>query len=130
MPFHKIHLGVFFAVVFVYNVYGHLGYELFSPKFHKTKFGRWVSTGTAHNMHHQFFKGNYGLYFLFWDRWMGTLRPEYDEKFGIVMDKNKPSTPRKVEEQSEEEKILKSQTLATDETIMSIPLTNRNEYRS
>jgi len=85
MPVHPIHLAVFFAIVFVYNVYGHLGYELFPPKFHKTKFGRWVSTGTAHNMHHQFFKGNYGLYFLFWDRWMGTLRPEYDKKFGIVM---------------------------------------------
>lgn len=83
MPFHQIHLAVFFTIVFVYNVYGHLGYELFSPKFHKTRVGKWISTGTAHNMHHQFFKGNYGLYFLFWDRWMGTLRPEYDKKFGI-----------------------------------------------
>jgi lathosterol oxidase len=99
MPFHQIHLAVFFTIVFVYNVYGHLGYELFSPKFHKTKFGKWVSTGTAHNMHHQFFKGNYGLYFLFWDRWMGTLRPEYDKKFGINTGKQKDITPGKSMEQ-------------------------------
>ncbi len=87
MPVKSIHLWVFFSIMFVYNVYGHLGYELFTPKFHRTKFGRWVSTGTAHNMHHQSFKGNYGIYFLFWDRVMGTLRPEYDAKFGITMNK-------------------------------------------
>ncbi len=89
MPVKSIHLWVFFTIMFLYNVYGHLGYELFSPKFHKTKFGRWVSTGTAHNMHHHSFKGNYGIYFLFWDRLMNTLRPEYDEKFGITMSKKK-----------------------------------------
>ncbi|MES2417206.1 MAG: sterol desaturase family protein [Bacteroidota bacterium] len=108
MPFQQIHLAVFFTIVFVYNVYGHLGYELFPPKFHKTKIGKWVSTGTAHNMHHQYFKGNYGLYFLFWDRWMGTLRPEYDQKFGI-------KTSRKEEvinEKSMEQKILEEDALS------------------
>lgn len=108
MPFHQIHLAVFFTIVFFYNVYGHLGYELFSPKFHKSKIGKWVSTGTAHNMHHQFFKGNYGLYFLFWDRWMGTLRPEYDKKFGIVSAATMSSAPQ---EKSEEEKILEADAL-------------------
>lgn len=109
MPFHQIHLAVFFAIVFVYNVYGHLGYELFPPKFHKTRFGKWVSTGTAHNMHHQYFKGNYGLYFLFWDRWMGTLRPEYDKKFGIVMSgKTAPSGEEKVEGKTMEETVLEN----------------------
>lgn len=88
MPVKAIHLWVFFSIMFVYNVYGHLGYELFTPKFHGTKFGRWISTGTAHNMHHHSFKGNYGIYFLFWDRWMGTLRPEYDAKFGSYTKKN------------------------------------------
>gem|GEM_PF-1450548 len=32
-------------------------------------------------MHHKYFKGNYGLYFLFWDRMMGTLREDYDGVF-------------------------------------------------
>ena len=80
MPVMSIHLWSFFSFMFIFNVYGHLGYELFSPKFRKTIIGRWISTGTAHNMHHHSFKGNYGLYFLFWDRWMGTLRPDYDEQ--------------------------------------------------
>ncbi len=107
MPFHQIHLIVFFTIVFVYNVYGHLGYELFPPSFHKTKIGRWISTGTAHNMHHQFFKGNYGLYFLFWDRWMGTLRPEYDKKFGIeIEDLNSSSSFDKQKGKSYEQQLV------------------------
>jgi len=81
MPVHVLHLSVFFFLMFVYNVYGHLGYELYPSGLHKTKIGKWVNTSVAHNQHHQFFTGNYGLYFLFWDRWMGTLRPNYDEKF-------------------------------------------------
>ena len=34
-----------------------------------------------HNQHHQFFDGNYGLYFTFWDRMMGTLRADYDGQY-------------------------------------------------
>lgn len=111
MPVHQIHLAVFFTIVFVYNVYGHLGYELFSPKFHKSLVGKWISTGTAHNMHHQFFKGNYGLYFLFWDRWMGTLRPEYDKKFGIKSAKqNKVVTEKSMEQLTIEADLIKHPT--------------------
>lgn len=39
---------------------------------------------TTTNTHHQFFNGNYGLYFLWWDRWMGTLRTDYDRQFDDV----------------------------------------------
>ena len=42
---------------------------------------KWINTSVAHNQHHQYFTGNYGLYFLFWDRMMGTLRHDYDETF-------------------------------------------------
>ena len=30
-------------------------------------------------MHHRYFEGNYGLYFRWWDIWMGTTHPRYDE---------------------------------------------------
>jgi sterol desaturase/sphingolipid hydroxylase (fatty acid hydroxylase superfamily) len=35
-------------------------------------------------MHHQFFKGNYGLYFTWWDRWMNTLHKDYDAQYDRV----------------------------------------------
>jgi sterol desaturase/sphingolipid hydroxylase (fatty acid hydroxylase superfamily) len=80
-PVHPIHLFIFFLLMFVYNVYGHLGYELYPKNFNKNWIGKWINTSVAHNMHHQYFKGNYGLYFMFWDRWMNTVREDYDTKY-------------------------------------------------
>jgi Delta7-sterol 5-desaturase len=76
MPLHAIHVAVFFAGQMVYNVYGHLGWELYPESFRKSRLGKWFNTSLAHNGHHQYFTGNYGLYFLWWDRWCKTLREE------------------------------------------------------
>lgn len=81
LPVHMSAFGFFFLFQIIYNVYGHLGFELYPKNFHKTWIGRWVNTSVAHNLHHKKFKGNYGLYLLFWDRMMGTLRTEYDDVF-------------------------------------------------
>jgi sterol desaturase/sphingolipid hydroxylase (fatty acid hydroxylase superfamily) len=87
LPVNYSAFALFLLFQFFYNVYGHLGYELFPPRFNKTWIGRWVNTGTAHNQHHQFFHGNYGLYTLIWDRMFGTLRQDYDSKYDRVTGK-------------------------------------------
>lgn len=84
IPVMKIHLFFFFLFMMVYNVYGHLGWELYPKNFHRTWIGKWINTSINHNQHHQYFKGNYGLYFLFWDRLMGTIRTDYNEKYEEV----------------------------------------------
>jgi lathosterol oxidase len=84
MPIHPVHLLVFFFLMILYNVYGHLGYELYPRGFSRHPLGRWINTSISHNQHHQYFKGNYGLYFTFWDRAMGTLRADYDARFEEV----------------------------------------------
>ena len=84
IPIHKTHLMIFFLMMIVYNVYGHLGYELYPKGFSRGRIGRWINTSINHNQHHQYFKGNYGLYFLFWDRVFGTVREDYDAKFEEV----------------------------------------------
>lgn len=76
MPMHPAHIAVFYAGQMVYNVYGHLGWELYPAWFRNSRIGRWFNTGSAHNAHHQYFTGNYGLYFMWWDRWCGTLRED------------------------------------------------------
>ncbi len=81
IPIHPLHLFIFFFLMIVYNVYGHLGYELYPKGFHKNSFGKWINTSVSHNQHHQYFMGNYGLYFTFWDRMMGTMRKDYDKRF-------------------------------------------------
>lgn len=87
IPIHSIHLTLFFIFSLVYNVYGHLGFELYPKGFNKHWLGKWINTSTCHNQHHQYFKGNYGLYFTIWDRIMGTLRKDYDKKFDEVTEK-------------------------------------------
>lgn len=92
-PVHPIHLFIFFLIMFIYNVYGHLGYELYPKNFNKNWIGKWINTSVAHNMHHQYFKGNYGLYFMFWDRWMNTVREDYDTKY----EKSTPNNSMKIQ---------------------------------
>jgi lathosterol oxidase len=84
MPMHRWHMFGFFLFQMVYNIYGHLGWELYPKGFQKTWIGKWINTSVSHNQHHKFFKGNYSLYFLWWDRLLGTMRNDYDEAFNEV----------------------------------------------
>ena len=78
LPFHGTALLAFFFFFSFYNAYGHLGYELYFKRFLRSSLVCLVNIFVVHNLHHEKFNGNYGLYFLFWDRWMGTLREDYD----------------------------------------------------
>jgi sterol desaturase/sphingolipid hydroxylase (fatty acid hydroxylase superfamily) len=80
-PVHLIHILSFLVFMTVYNVYGHLGFELFPKGANRHWVLKWFNTSVNHNMHHQYFKGNYGLYFTFWDRLMNTTHKEYDNRF-------------------------------------------------
>lgn len=89
IPFHATALMVFLIFMMVYNVYGHLGWELYPKGFNNHPIGKWLNTSVNHNQHHKFFEGNYGLYFLFWDRAMGTLRSDYDAGYLAVDQKRR-----------------------------------------
>jgi len=73
LPINRVAFTSFMIFQLSYNVYGHLGYEILQP-IANTKIGRWLNTSTAHNMHHKYFKGNYGLYTRIWDRTLNTNR--------------------------------------------------------
>ncbi len=90
-PVHPLAIGIFLLFMMAYNVYGHLGYELYPKGFSTSWVGKWINTAVNHNMHHQHIRGNYGLYFLWWDRWMGTLQSDYDENFESVKSRTKRS---------------------------------------
>jgi len=84
LPVHISALGLFFLFQIIYNVYGHLGYELYPKGFNKHWIGRWINTSVHHNLHHKYFDNSYGLYFTFWDRMMNTMAPQYDEVYEEV----------------------------------------------
>ncbi len=80
-PVHIIHLLSFLIFMTIYNVYGHLGFELFPKGANRHWLLKWFNTSVNHNMHHQYFKGNYGLYFTWWDKLMNTTHKEYNDRF-------------------------------------------------
>ncbi len=84
MPLHPITILLFTVVGFMINVYGHLGYEIAPKWLRKTFLFEIFNTSVHHNLHHSKFKGNYGLYFRFWDRLLGTEHPDYVKEYDRV----------------------------------------------
>lgn len=70
-----LHIGVIGAVLLVMTVMGttnHMGWELFPRRLVHGPAGNWLITATHHQLHHDSYRCNYGLYFRFWDRLCGT----------------------------------------------------------
>lgn len=84
VPMHASALFIFLVYMIVMNVVGHLGIELYPAWFARSRWTGWYSTSTHHNLHHRDFEGNYGLYFTWWDRMLGTQHPEYHATFDRV----------------------------------------------
>lgn len=76
MPLHTTALFVAALLSLVYNVYGHLGYEIMPRFIARSPIGAWLNTGAYHNQHHRTYRYNYGLYTVIWDRLHGTLHPK------------------------------------------------------
>lgn len=75
LPVHPLAFLVFQTLSTAYNVYGHGGREFWPRGTPDHWLGRWINSASLHAVHHGQGRGNYGLYFLFWDRWMGTVVP-------------------------------------------------------
>lgn len=75
---------LFLAWMILRNVMGHAGVELFPAGWVDSKWTDWLSTTTHHDLHHSEGSYNFGLYFTWWDRWMGTEHPQYKARFRSV----------------------------------------------
>jgi len=75
MPVHPIAFLVFQTISTAYNVYGHCGREFYPQTMASHSLGKWLNSSTLHAYHHLKGHGNYGFYFTFWDRIMGTIEP-------------------------------------------------------
>jgi sterol desaturase/sphingolipid hydroxylase (fatty acid hydroxylase superfamily) len=81
IPIHWLALAIFIVFSHAMNVMGHLGYEMFPRNWNrKLPWALWNSS-THHNMHHQYFHSNYGLYFNLWDLIFRTNHPRYHDTF-------------------------------------------------
>jgi len=75
--FIPIHAGaVFFLLIYMTycSVINHAGWEIYPKFLTNGRFGKIMISASHHNIHHKDYNANYGLYFRFWDQWMGTDR--------------------------------------------------------
>jgi sterol desaturase/sphingolipid hydroxylase (fatty acid hydroxylase superfamily) len=86
-------IGLYVLFQVARNSIAHCGYEVFPA----TKDGRplfdWLTTVTHHDMHHARAGYNFGFYFTFWDRVMGTEDPTYHETFARVVGQREAASP-------------------------------------
>jgi sterol desaturase/sphingolipid hydroxylase (fatty acid hydroxylase superfamily) len=81
-------LPVYWPVFFLWqtidlinNLFAHIGYEFYPKNWTSNPLLNIKTTSTHHNLHHEKFVGNYGLYFTYWDKLMNTEIGEYHDKF-------------------------------------------------
>jgi sterol desaturase/sphingolipid hydroxylase (fatty acid hydroxylase superfamily) len=62
------------------NIAGHSGFEWAPKWWDRVPVLRAKAPSIHHNLHHEKSRGNYGLYFTFWDRQMGTQFADYEDR--------------------------------------------------
>lgn len=68
----------FLIVMILRNCMGHAGLELHARGWASHPVLKWISTTTHHDLHHAgSFNHNFGFYFTWWDKLMGTEHPDY-----------------------------------------------------
>lgn len=72
VPIHVGGLAIVLSIMTVMGVANHMGWEMFPRRVVHGRLGGWLITATHHQKHHTHYRGNYGLYFRFWDRLCGT----------------------------------------------------------
>jgi lathosterol oxidase len=87
IPLHQVSIFIFIISSLLINLYGHLGYEIAPKWLRKSFLFEIVNTSVHHNLHHRKFKGNYGLYFRFWDQIMKTEHPDYIKTYDDIQKK-------------------------------------------
>ena len=69
----NIYVLLFYLIFMTFSsMVNHLDIEIYPASFRRSTFGKLWIDATHHHFHHKEFTTNYGLYFTFWDRWMGT----------------------------------------------------------
>lgn len=80
LPMHGLAVFLFLTHMIIRNAVGHSGYELFPRSWAVHPILGQITMVTHHDMHHASGNHNFGLYFTWWDRMMGTEHPDYIAK--------------------------------------------------
>jgi len=82
-----LHIGVLLLFALhqiLRNALAHAAVETMPRGFARHPIWGRFTTTTHHHLHHETARGNYGLWFTWWDRWCGTENPDYPRRFAAV----------------------------------------------
>jgi len=86
IPAHfSMYLIFYFFITYIAAI-GHVEFEFWPNSLYRFPYGNTFNSLTHHNLHHYYGKGNYGLYYRFWDEFCGTLHEKTYEKFYKVQE--------------------------------------------
>jgi Delta7-sterol 5-desaturase len=80
MPLHFITVIAVLTTMTIWAVVNHLGVDRLPLSFPHHWFGRWFIGPAHHTIHHKKYGRHYGLYFTFWDRYLGSNDPHYEDQ--------------------------------------------------
>lgn len=89
LPVHISVLGFYLLLMTLSSVINHLDIEVYPAWLQTSLVGKLLIGATHHHYHHSEFKTNYGLYFTFWDKWMGTESPAMESPRTETLNKQK-----------------------------------------
>ncbi len=81
IPMHAFAFLTLLAVMTLSATINHAGIEVFPASWGRIPLVRGLIGATHHDAHHKQARYNFGLYFTFWDKWMGTESPRFAERF-------------------------------------------------
>ena len=79
IPMHAYAFLGLLALMTLSATINHSGIEVFPRSWARHPLLRYLIGATHHDVHHRQARYHFGLYFTFWDRWMGTEKPGYNE---------------------------------------------------
>lgn len=85
VPTDWVVVDLFVLHQIIRNTLLHCGIEVMPARRDGRPLFDWMTTTTHHDLHHGRIKWNFGLYFTWWDRWMGTEHPEYHCRFAAAV---------------------------------------------
>ena len=77
VPTHAGVIAVFLIHMILRNAIGHCSHEVMPWEATQRGLLRWITPVSHHHFHHARNRGNFGLYFSWWDRWCGTEDTDY-----------------------------------------------------
>lgn len=77
LPLHSTVIGLFLLLMIIRNVIGHCAVEVAPRGLPGKVYAAFFATTLHHHQHHQYGRGNYGLYFRYMDLLFGTERSDY-----------------------------------------------------